>query len=586
MKPKRRLVLAVATFALGCGETRVETWSCLASAHPAEPGLYARQENAAGRRIELRIAHGDEPEVWLDGVRLTDDPVLQYDVAIDAQGNVAWAEVFDDNERSTLVLNGAAVAVGPLIRMLRLRDGVLAWVQWEGRALDPSLCRATLASLDVACTPLELHPQAIELSDGRVFVAGTDPVRGVRRLELRSARSLALEDARVMGDGESLLPGPRLLRVAGGERGLQIFFALRELTGAQHGEPFARGNDHLGRLAWNQAYRVRALLALHRLTGVAAFAEDAGRASLEMLAQLDANGLAFSTKYSIDDATPIALAVNNAEIHHALLDARAVLPPADAERLLDAALEMMSAYESDWVGDYRATPCIAYRYDGLAMPFNQQHALGLVALRLWRATGDTAYLARAQALLDGFVAELADLQGLAAWRYAPARFHQPTAESCNAPLGVQSPPRWEDFSHARIPLEFAEEAAAALGRPNPIDANAIAVRFGASNGIFAFALDEAPSSYAFLPPLPQSQAMARWYARPVDVPFADFDRQAVTLSHALAAERSAGDLRLTLEERVWNHDRFGDAATRRTEPCTDPVSCGARVAELFCAYSQ
>ncbi len=576
--PASIALLLLASACDGPPPSRADEVACLAVAHEERPGLYAAETNAAGQHLEVRIAPMDEPEVWLDEEQLTDDDLLQFDPALDDDGHVAWAQVGLVNLASEVVLDGEViVSDGAFHRWLRLGGGVLAWVRFNPRTLENAVCRRLLENAETACEVLPFFPQELVLFDGTLVLAGFDETTTRRRLEIRSAASLALRHAESLAPTDLLwrgTHGPRLVRVDGDSGARSVFHAYRELFGAQRGEPFARGNDHLGRLAWNVAYRLRGLQALYGVTGDLALLDEVRSIAASLLGHMDDEGLFTSTKYSVDARTPIALAVNNASIHEALLATHELLTPEQASRALGAARAMFDHYEADWHGHYTFTPCSAFEWDGIVMPFNQQNQLGLVALQLHHLTGEPRYLQRVEALFDNHVAELFDRDGVRLWNYWPQRFYDGWAAgetaSCNTPEAPPtSPKRAEDFSHARINLAFLAAAAHALGRPVPVDIEAIGENLAPAQGRFARFIDGTtdryPASYTYLPPLPEAAAIAPWYEGAVDVARPDFDRQVVFLGHAVAAARSSSTLpwRLELGERRWEAGAFGSWRTRR-----------------------
>ena len=104
---------------------------------------------------------------------------------------------------------------------------------------------------------------------------------------------------------------------------------------------------------------------------------------------------------------------------------------------------------------------------------------------------------------------------MALWHYWPRRFldgwSEGTVDSCHAAARAPAADGpFEDFSHARINIEFLIEAADLLGVVEPIDVDAIGDNLEVADRRFARFIggevDRHPASYAYLPPLPMAAA--------------------------------------------------------------------------------
>lgn len=116
-----------------------------------------------------------------------------------------------------------------------------------------------------------------------------------------------------------------------------------------------------------------------------------------------------------------------------------------ADRWTQAAVEGVAAHEHQWnsAGYYAfASDADFLSYTGVAVPYNQSHAMGRALVSLYQVTGDDAHLAKVTAMANRFHDGIDWAGGRANWNYWGG-----------TPAG-----NGEDISHAAINVDFAVRA--------------------------------------------------------------------------------------------------------------------------------
>ena len=522
------------------------------------------QDAVSGPLIEIRVAPGGSTDVFVDGVAETSDRWMEFDLAAGWSGSHAFAQMALSVRESVVWRDGEIVGAGAgqIHTQPTFLPSHLAWLRYDHGTDASAVCLHRRGHDQTTCHDLPFYADRIVADRrGRLLVLGFD-ADSDRYVAARLGREGSLRTLIETSDSLHLShagPEPSIVRVTGSDSAMAVYFSMLELTRSQFGEPLAHGSDDLGRLAWNTRYRIDAMAQLADLIDSTRFDRILEEATEAILVQADADGRFTSGKYSIDRQTPIALLLNNAAIHLALVRALPRLPPALQDRVLASASAMMDSFEDDWDGAYRFTPCIAHEFDGIVTPLNHQSLVGLLVLELYRWTGDLRFLDRAAGIWSSFAAELEIVEDTALWPYWPDRFSAGWSEgdwpSCNTP---SRPARWDDrysdARHARIDMEFARAASEALGIDSPVDVHAIGRNLEVAPNRFANFISghvdaATPASYRNLPFLPWADAIAPYYTRRIVLPALDVDRQALTLSYARAAQqawdRFAGPWELT-----------------------------------------
>ena len=502
----------------------------------------------------------DEPEVWMDGVRATDNELLEYDAAWCA-GRLISAAVESSNTNTNLYIDHVQVAAGGGYRTgLACVDGTATWVRIRPASQDASLECLPSGDINVRCNVTLPYVPKYTVAGRNLHVLGRDLASGNYRLDTYSNNGNLLssrQSATPIFIAETPL-GNRIVAVKGSPSLETLFWAIEQLVGDRFGEPFAGGNDFLGRLSNNQAERLWALVLLfERSPDPALHAYIVGAVS-RILGNADPNGLFFSTKYSLTQRSEIAFGVDVMALHDSILSANSLLGSALASKAIDAATKALQHYESDWAtGHYLLPSCTDMQYDGIVAPMNFQSRWGAVALRLYELTGRQEFFDRAEAIYTYVSAQMEWLGDTRAWHYWPLEFYSgwdPSKyRSCNIPSAAATRDEYfEDYSHALATVEFLAAFERATGRPALIDAEALAERLHADGNRFHFSFGGVPGEAAerYLPYgyWARTAGVAPYYKTLVVLPTPDYDAQLVFQAQVRAASRVSespgGQLRL------------------------------------------
>lgn len=532
---------------------------------------YGRPKLALGKRIELLIDDMDEPEIWMDSVRVTNNALLEYDAAWCA-GRLISAAVESSNTNTNLYIDHAPVAVGGGYRTgLACVDSTATWVRIRPASQDASLECLPSGDINVRCNVTLPYIPKYMVAGRNFHVLGRNLASGNYRLDTYSNIGTLLssrQSATPIFIAETPL-GNRTVTVTGATSLETLFWAIEQLVGNQFGEPFAGGNDFLGRLGNNQAERLWAsVLLFERWPDPALHAHIVGAVS-RILGNADPNGLFFSTKYSLTQQSEIAFGVDVMALHDSILSAHSLLGSALANKAIDAATKALQHYESDWAtGRYLLPSCTNMQYDGIVAPMNFQSRWGAVALRLYELTGRQQFLDRAAAIYIYVSAQMEWLGATRAWHYWPLEFYSgwdsSKYRSCNVPSAAATQDEYfDDYSHALATVEFLATFERATGRPPVIDVEALAERLHADGNRFYFSFGKVPGEAAerYLPYgyWARTAEVAPYYKSLVVLPIPDYDAQLVFQAQVRAASRareSPGD-QLRLE--VGTLDDLGES---------------------------
>lgn len=239
-------------------------------------------------------------------------------------------------------------------------------------------------------------------------------------------------------------------------------------------EPFSKGNDYRGRIAWNESYRIRGLTELYQKTQDVRIREQLERAMLSVM--LSRNGelgleeseflpsfLWCEKAYSIEEE-PVSIIIDNCEILGALL-----YPLTEGvitedfkgyKDIVDTAKCAYDFYETTYAdGHYYLPYNYPMAYDGAKVPWNWQNSMAEVSLDLYLLTGEIKYLDKCHELIVSFRDEWVEENNRIYWHYWPQSHYSgwiPKDDvSSNTPmLESVEDELFEDTSHAAISLRF------------------------------------------------------------------------------------------------------------------------------------
>ena len=544
----------VAVALMGCGGSIIELGSNAESLVFVGSDIY--QERCVDDScLRARVDASGDLEIWLNDQQLTEDPYLHYDPALSPAGHYAYATQKYVIHEASISLNGETIAATDETEILADRatfaENGLYWRQHHRSKAEDQLCRLTVlpeVAESPSCKTLDFIPESLAAVDGVMLAVGFDPIalRYVTAAFDAELNEVAREESVKSRHLEWTTAGPRVFEVDGTAKAKRIFFSYRALLREQPGEAFTYGGNAMGRLTWNESYRLEAMAELAALTADPMLRQRIRFVVQQLLEQVDSEGRFVSLKYSIDQVSEVRLMVDAAMIHQAMLASLPYLERAQRTQVIAIAEVMFQSYEENWFENhYRFASCTPFRFDGIPVPYNQQNMMGMVAIQLYRLTGESKYLERVRVLFESFVDDFDDVDGVPMWQYRTALFRagweMGDYASCHAPSRPSSEDhRYEDTSHARLNLRFLGEAAELLQVPFPADIAGILHRIQShDDGRFSLFLggdvSQYAASYRNLPCFAWIAENTSWYDGFVGMPRVDFDRQHLSLCHAVAA---------------------------------------------------
>jgi hypothetical protein len=267
----------------------------------------------------------------------------------------------------------------------------------------------------------------------------------------------------------------------------------------------------------------------------------------------------FATKkYSVDQDSFLNTAVDDALLARSLLRALPLLDEGMREQVITHARAVIDRHQPSWRADgYHMPKDTRIDFDGIVLPFNQQHALGLLLIDYSRATGSDEFRPRIKALRDLFKAETVMQNNVRLWHHWPQVFYKGWTKeqglSTFTPARAAEIDTWfEDISHGEIVAVFDREAADFLNEAPLLDIEVLAARV--RTGPFSFYRflagkdrEQAPS-LCWVPPgvFAETNTLAKTYAHWLPRPWVDFDNQDLIDSYARAAGRGKASGRITV----------------------------------------
>lgn len=526
--------------------------------------LYQRAHNGLGDKLEVRVAQFDEPEVWFNGRQITFDQGIQFSPAINNRLDIAYAQTFYANSEIQVVLNGIIVDDDKTVNFdLQLTEEALYWA--KSRLYDSQyfVYRRDLANAQTIFAVLGFIPADLIINNGNLVVSGFSPDEDKYYLRVLDPSTLATIADFSFPDSIFLTQEgaeSKFIVVSGSPELRRAFFAYREFYGDQRTEPFSFGNDYMGRVSWNQIYRLLGMNELYHKTEDPIIANSIRIAIRNLLRNTNESGRWISKKYSINQSDSLEFVGHDALIYYSILRNIGLLSAAEQNKVLELAVNIFQYYEKDWIGQYRATPCSSFAWDGIPLPYNYQSMMGLLAIQLYQLTGQVEYKARVDALFNNLKNELVNVGGKQIWHYWPQTFYNGWNEkdykSCYA---LSYPPSidtlYEDTFHAYYNIEFLYQAAELLETSTPIDIDGIAEQVEIEKNVFARFIsgdvEYQKPDFRFLPWFTRAKRIADYYTKLIVLPSVDFDRQSLFLAYAASSKREilAGD-NLRLQEFV------------------------------------
>jgi hypothetical protein len=516
---------------------------------PADARLYQATSSVSGNTVEVWISRNEAPDVYLNQTRITRDAIVQFDPALSANGIAAWVEsVSGANGATEIVVHEHWRAPSDRIQMRPVFVG--ARLYWLRHAADQSeVCSSAVATFDLTCRSLGMWADDLSTLGDLIAATGLDPSSGDYSLQLLDPSSLVIVD-KVLPQAPAVLGRNGVFRIRGTGTLLPLMWFYRLYLGPQQNDPWVYSNNDLGRLSWNAAYR------LHATTTVQAVHPDDNwltkrvrdQAGQLLARAAETPGLFPVRKYSIGGDTQLSLAVTDARVVNALLSGQQALSSSMVAEVLDLADQLWAREQQNWTANrlFKATYGIDYTFDGVWLPWNQQHSLGLVGLELAKARGAQGYEAQLMDLYWGFRQELVQRDGGYIWHYWPELFYkgwnEQDAISRNTPSRDPYDDQWfEDVNHGAKSLEFVNAIDDHNGWNRTLDIDYLVERLATDNELLFYRflgaddVSQTPSMQ-WLPIIEfaRSERMQALLQRWIPRPWIDFDNQGLMLTYAIA----------------------------------------------------
>lgn len=539
-------------------------------------GFYQKSSNSNGQTIETRIPLNSEIDVWVNETRWTNNPSLQFDPAINEKGDTAWAEVEDSFGISKLILNNSYLAVSSALNYkVQLTEENLYYLSLDKSSGTTKLYQHDLDSPKTPMTGIELESVpldyianedqvtivSLDTSTGQYHIQGYTPDLDQVIFDYQTSHALSVLDSSTFSNNHQ-----KIIELEGSDNLKTLFFGLNQIFGDQFGEPFAYGNNNKGRLAWNTTYRLTAIRELYEKTGDLRLLNQLQSPILAIINNVDPDGFYSSTRYSRDSITPVSWAVHTGLIYSELLKSQNFLDNLDRQRLITQAEKVWSNLEKYWNGQSYLFPLgKPINYDGIQMPWNQQGSIALMAVELYKTTGNSVYLDRVEQLYNNFVTDLEKVDGTSLWHYWPKGFYEGWnwGEQLSSNHPIRNPTvdeLYEDFSHAYLTSIFIREAAEILGQKPPINLDAIANNLEIAPWVFSRFISGDVSSFDpsvdYMPHFVEAPNIAAYYREAIPQRNIDFDSQGSTRAYAQLVNHDQ-ELGESLNIREYSTNRDG-----------------------------
>ncbi|TMP28157.1 hypothetical protein CWB99_12155 [Pseudoalteromonas rubra] len=412
--------------------------------------------------------------------RVTFTDSLVFSPAVDEHGNFAHLESSNSVSSSKVFINNTNIPNQPL--------GLNRHLNIVGEKLyftnsDYQSNRHTLAIYDLNLKSLEtIHlpgiPQKMKpLGEDKLVIqlhGDANNKLSVYSFDINTRNLTLLSNPELSSFFSVEENGHLIVQELSGDTNLKLFFYSTNLYKySQIGEPFSIGDNKLGRLSWNQSYRLTGLVDIFRVTRSDFFLSQVENTINNLLSVTNqhqgfvpfgqAPHLWATTKYSIDKSSPINLLIDDATILHAMLYAVRYMPiePATRAKVIELAASAYDYYDNEFDGEhYRIAYGIPYALDGLWAPNNFQNKYGLSLLYLYQLTNEERYFNRLKLLATRFLNEVNFTNdGRVLWQYWPAYFYNGWSESSGISKNLPSraptvSTLYEDIAHAAVSVDF------------------------------------------------------------------------------------------------------------------------------------
>lgn len=449
--------------------------------------------------IYTKVQENKQPEVYIvngqEHEKVTNDNFIKFNPVINDRGDYAYALSEYSVAESKIYLNGKLIKEtdnNGLYKSLEINDYYLLFAYHRFDDDKQYIVSYSLDNGEIYYIPIDAYVEKIKFfNDEMAIIQGyniSNASTDIYILDMRTKEiSLLYHSPQVEIIQEVHYDDYFIVaQVSGDANARYLFNAYYSLMNYQFSNPFSHSNDFLGRLSWNQSYRLESMIEIYCLTKDPLFKTQINYVVRNLMnrtngKQDDIHGdfnpeyLWASKKYSIDQKTPISLLVDNARIFYPMLLAinyDLIEDEQLSRNIIANAEKMFSYYEKYYDNDrkmYRFPYGIAFWADGVWLPYNQQNIFGLMLIELYKATHKGKYKLRVFELAQRFASEFVYTAGeRLLWHYWPSEYYAGWSKddqiSINTPYKEKTTDNlYEDLSHAGENVKFMLEFRKAFG---------------------------------------------------------------------------------------------------------------------------
>ena len=431
-------------------------------------------EMAVSSNGEHRIYSYINPKTGLMEVSTGDTPydeTIYYNLDINNSGDYAFCAYSQSNSVGSVFLNGEKVYSDGLYNDVVLSDSYL-FVNYE-RLYDDTSFLYVYNIFSGAVQKIKLPyylRNPLKTTTGIYYEAFE---KNTARIGIVFFNFKNFSFSEYSFNERAYIIGDKIIKVNARDSDSAIFVnAVVDYVNHDPNLALGTWNNHLGRLSWHLAYRMKELLEFRRLTGLNHFDRTIGLLADNLLNRYSEDRWC-TTKYSIDGKQQLFLMVDCGMILNSLLEAanEGVLSVAQIDVVRRILSYEMQYYEQDWIaysetispyidmrgggGYYKFRKGIPYTYDGIVQPFNQQNVWMNVCMEGYFLTGDEFYKNRAFQLMQNFASEFVWEGEKLIWHYWPQIFYN--GWTADAAVSKNTPQKdktvdilFEDLSHAGL----------------------------------------------------------------------------------------------------------------------------------------
>lgn len=453
--------------------------------------VYTLSKSTNGKYVAYAQMVDGWPEVFFHDVekrtttKLTDNERIEFEVAVNDLGNVAYALEQDSSRESLLYIDSEQIELPiGMYKNLNLTDEQLIFNGYDSATEQNTIWTYDLGSKSLTSFNIDVFPNKIVWHQEQLMLDGVENASYTNQVYVVDIDQESLE-LQQPGAGSCYYIAQDVKCYSDNQTEEMLFdIALNEL---RENDPLAAlscGTGFDGRLSWTVSYRLHSLIKLLDLKelkpdlfqDVLYPIENVLTKSVDCLltnvGQYEAQGHPFwpTRKYSIDAAHVLSLAINDAMVMYPLVLAanKKRLTEEQLQKVTTLAQQFYDFHEPQFDNElslYRFEYDIPYALDGIPLPWNMSAIMALTYLETFELTGEERYKSRAIILAQSFIQSwVPQNDGRLLWHYWPDMFYQGWQQedlvSVHTPVRNPSEDvRFEDLGHAGLNVWFINKVA-------------------------------------------------------------------------------------------------------------------------------